>query len=56
MSKFAKNPKRPSMANGHRISFAAFVAAATLAFIVLAVQHRIDDIWWILNGLLQPAD
>lgn len=44
------------MANGRHISFVVFVAAATLALIMLAVQRRIDDIWWILNGLLQPGD
>ncbi|WP_265269424.1 hypothetical protein [Sphingomonas lycopersici] len=44
------------MTKRQRISFGAFVAAATLAFIALAVQRRLDDIWWILNGLLQPGD
>lgn len=56
MSKFAKDPKRRPAAYHHRVSLAAFVGAAILAFLVLAVQRRIDDIWWILNGLLQPRD
>jgi len=56
MSKLAKDPKHRSTTNHYRISFVAFVAAATLAFIVLAVQRRLDDIYWILNGLLQPRN
>ncbi len=56
MSKIAKDPSRRSTANRYRMSFAVFICAAVLALIVLAVQRRMDDFWWILNGLLQPKD
>lgn len=56
MAKLARDSGRGARANRYRVSFVVFVAATVVAFVVLAVQRRLDDFWWIINGLLQPND